>query len=224
MTLLFKRKITCSVCGNESVSEAISSTNSFGSPDLDLRPPEMARSNINIEIHRCEKCGFCAYDLSQKIKDSEEIINTQKYLITLNNKLLPETANYYLCGSMLQKNARNLPAAAWNAISAAWVCDDRGNKEGAIICRMKAIGIIDEMELNGDSIAEDAGTSIALKVDLLRRSFNFADAIELIEKNISSIEDETISKVLLFEKQLIEKYDANCYTVAAAISLKKFSF
>lgn len=37
----------CAVCGKESEQITLASTNTFGSPDLDLRPPEMKRSTMS---------------------------------------------------------------------------------------------------------------------------------------------------------------------------------
>ncbi|MBR4908658.1 MAG: hypothetical protein IKZ43_06585 [Acidaminococcaceae bacterium] len=46
MTTMFRQKYKCAVCGAEQEFYGIASTNSFGSPDLDLRPPEMQRSTM----------------------------------------------------------------------------------------------------------------------------------------------------------------------------------
>ena len=41
MTTMFDKAVECSICGEKSNHTVIRSTNSFGSPDLDRRPPEM---------------------------------------------------------------------------------------------------------------------------------------------------------------------------------------
>ena len=41
MTTMFSKAVECSICGEKSNHTVIRSTNSFGSPDLDRRPPEM---------------------------------------------------------------------------------------------------------------------------------------------------------------------------------------
>ncbi len=57
----FKKK--CTICGTESKFNIITSTNSFGSPDLDLRPPEMRRSTMWLWIQRCPCCNYVNYDV-----------------------------------------------------------------------------------------------------------------------------------------------------------------
>jgi len=59
MTTLFPQKETCFVCGNTSEHTVIGSTNAFGSPDLDLRPPEMQRSTITHRVQRCPTRATC---------------------------------------------------------------------------------------------------------------------------------------------------------------------
>ena len=58
MTTMFRQKYKCAVCGTEKEFYGIASTNSFGSPDLDLRPPEMQRSTMGQWIQQCPKCGY----------------------------------------------------------------------------------------------------------------------------------------------------------------------
>lgn len=53
MTTMYEEDFESYVCGTKSNHMAIGSTNSFGSPDLDTRPPEMARSTIYQFIQRC---------------------------------------------------------------------------------------------------------------------------------------------------------------------------
>jgi hypothetical protein len=41
MTTMIEKAVECSICGEKSNHTVIRSTNSFGSHDLDRRPPEM---------------------------------------------------------------------------------------------------------------------------------------------------------------------------------------
>ncbi len=43
----------CAMCGAKSTHRGIMSTNAFGSPDLDLRPPEMERSTMGSILRGC---------------------------------------------------------------------------------------------------------------------------------------------------------------------------
>jgi hypothetical protein len=57
MTTLYREKSRCAVCGIATEYTSIGSTNAFGSPDLDTRPPEMQRSTIFAWVQRCPECG-----------------------------------------------------------------------------------------------------------------------------------------------------------------------
>ena len=51
MTQIFPILITCPICEHEFEIYQLASTNQMGSPDLDLRPPEMARSTMDTWTH-----------------------------------------------------------------------------------------------------------------------------------------------------------------------------
>ena len=57
MTTQSAEECTCAVCGRVSMQGVIMSTNAFGSPDLDLRPPPMERFTIDHWVQECPHCG-----------------------------------------------------------------------------------------------------------------------------------------------------------------------
>src|SRR5690349_6640199 len=65
MTTIIPQTITCSFCHTPSEQNLIGSTNSFGAPDLDTRPPEMMRSTMPLWVQECPHCGYVAKDLAQ---------------------------------------------------------------------------------------------------------------------------------------------------------------
>ena len=95
MTTMFKQKVRCSVCGEESEHLAIGSTNAFGSPDLDLRPPEMQRSTMPHWVQECPKCGYVACVISDKCPVSAEFLKSEEYLscgrISFESRLAKKT-------------------------------------------------------------------------------------------------------------------------------------
>ena len=89
MTTIAEERLSCGVCGNESVHLVLNSTSSFGSPDLDLRPAEPQRSSISYTMHFCPSCGFCAPLLDAKDTPRIDIIQTIEYKEQLNQQSLP---------------------------------------------------------------------------------------------------------------------------------------
>ena len=79
MTLIFGNDVECAICGDISNQAEVLSTNTNGSSDLDTRPPEMERSNIEYEVQRCPSCGYCSSDLSICNENTKEIVESQRY-------------------------------------------------------------------------------------------------------------------------------------------------
>ena len=66
MTTWYHQDVKCHHCGRKSQHNVLGSTNAFGSPDLDLRPPEMQRLTMEGWLQLCPHCGYCAPDLSEE--------------------------------------------------------------------------------------------------------------------------------------------------------------
>eukprot|EP01084_Bolivina_argentea_P174580 302388_1 len=76
-TTLDKESSACPVCHTTSTHMIITSTNQFGSPDLDLRPPPMKRSTLSRNVQCCPNCGFCQYNLGKNMMDvSNDILSS----------------------------------------------------------------------------------------------------------------------------------------------------
>src|SRR5262245_66304931 len=77
MTSYHPRQVTCSVCGTSSRQDILTSTNIVGSPDLDLRPPEMKRSTMDAWLQECPNCGFVSGNLAEAERGSRKILSTE---------------------------------------------------------------------------------------------------------------------------------------------------
>ena len=62
----------CAVCKHKSSATIVASTNAFGAPDLDMRPPEMRRSTMHFWVSTCPKCGYTASDI-EKLPEKKEM-------------------------------------------------------------------------------------------------------------------------------------------------------
>ncbi len=184
MTTTYKEEKKCAVCGNTSKHTGIISTNAFGSPDLDTRPPQMKRSTIDMWIQTCPSCGYCAPDISEQIEKSSEVVRSDSYQRQLNNPEFPKLANAFLCFSLIQESAGEYARAGWACIHAAWSCDDDGSDAAAQKCRMKAVTLFQRAKENGQRFAEQAGAEEALMIDLLRRSGQFELAIRTCDDGL----------------------------------------
>jgi len=219
MTTLYEEKIRCALCNSENEFTGIGSTNTFlGSPDLDTRPPEMQRSTIFAWVQRCPECGYCASDVSKSPPGSETVVNGSEYRKQLNDQAYPELANSFLCKAIIDREAHDYAAATWALINAAWVCDDEGRPDEAVVCRHKAADMLVTAEDHGQQVAEQNGASTAILVDLLRRAGRTDDARKAIAERRTGIAEGIIIRILDFQSVLIQKGDVSCHKISEAVS------
>jgi len=105
MTTFDELPVTCAVCGTTSVHPILMSTNSFGSPDLDLRPAEMQRSTVWMWVQRCPQCGYCADSLDKAGDGADAVTASASYREQLVDPGLPELAVSFVC----QHSSSNTP-------------------------------------------------------------------------------------------------------------------
>ncbi|MCX9089811.1 MAG: hypothetical protein OIN90_19880 [Candidatus Methanoperedens sp.] len=98
----------CYVCNKASTHAKIMSTNTFGSPDLDTRPPEMERSTISMWVQICPSCGYSSSNISEVNEKALEVIYTDSYQKQFKSPEFPKLANAFLCFSLIQKTIVNI--------------------------------------------------------------------------------------------------------------------
>ena len=173
MTTLFKEAEKCLLCGQSHEYVRVGSTNEFGSPDLDTRPPEMRRSTMPYWIRRCPSCGYCAPEVSEGPGEVERVVESREYRKQLGDRMYPELANSFLCWAMIQEEVGDYARAGWAALHAAWACDDEGTPEASRLCRLRAIELFRQARSKGDTFIEGQGAEQVIMADLLRRSGQF---------------------------------------------------
>lgn len=219
MTSLSFNNFKCVICSESSIQEIVDSTNAFGSPDLDTRPPEMERSTINTWIQRCPNCGYCNSDITKEIKGSSEIIKSENYLGQLNDENYPDLANEFLCYSIINDVIGDYYEAGWASVKAAWICDDEQNEDAAKRCRKRAIRIFNKVKDSGGIFAKQPGAEEAILIDLCRRSREFELASKLCNEALDKDLNEVIEKVIRLQALLIEEKDTGCYTIQQAMGI-----
>jgi hypothetical protein len=217
MTSLRKEKVKCAVCGKRSEIMALASTNQFGTPDLDLRPPEMARSTISLWVHRCPDCGYCASRLDEGEANLREFLRGRGYQAQLTDSQAPRLAASFLCRSMIDEANGNLAEATWALIHAAWACDDADNEVAARACRGKAADMLVRAEAQGQPICQLPEEGWAVLVDLLRRAGKMPEAREAAESNRAAVAAGQVLQVLDFQRELILRQDTRCHTLEEAL-------
>jgi hypothetical protein len=191
------------------------STNAFGSPDLDLRPPEMQRSTMNCWVQSCPSCGYCAGDLSKKCPPGVGVvIASPAYQAQRADKRFSELARHFLCQSMLESAQGDPLNAGHSALHAAWACDDARAAESAREARSRAADLLRSGIEAGDLKPDVRDGTEALLVDVLRRCGRFEEAKEVAMVVRARTGEKNIRAVMDHQLGLIEKGDTKCRTLA----------
>lgn len=214
MTTYNQKKSKCAICGTVTEFMVLGSTNSFGSPDLDLRPPGMERETMGVWVHECPYCGYVSHDVEQLSEVTLDWLESWEYTTCDGINFQSELARRFYKYYKINMYEGKIEAAAFSALHAAWACDDNArDKENAIICRKCAIPLFDKMIKAGH---ENRETFMVLTADLLRRSGDF----EKLINNYSSMrfEEDILRKVIIFELKKASVGDDACYRVADAMN------
>ena len=158
MTTVFLREKKCFICGIKNQHpETNFSMDNVGTRDLDGRPSLIRRSSVYLWIQRCISCGYCAMEITKGKPEFKNIISTPEYKLQLSNSAYPETANAFLCYSMLEENSGNFADAGWSAVFASWICDDNGYTKSSSDCRNRAIELFANAKETGTNILRQSG-------------------------------------------------------------------
>src|ERR1044072_678127 len=79
MTRRSWQAFSCAQCGQESEHIVILSTNTFGTPDLDLRPARMKRDTMDCWVQECPHCRYVAQSLDDKTPGAQEVTEGQDW-------------------------------------------------------------------------------------------------------------------------------------------------
>jgi hypothetical protein len=211
MTLLDWKNVRCANCGKSSEQTVLESTNAFGSPDLDLRPPEMQRSTMETWLQLCPSCGYCAPDITQAPSDSS-ILQSQGYQAALQNHQFPELVRRFLAYAVALEPSESA-GAAQAYLQAAWVCDDGGLVDQARECRQRACARFRALQPLTDT--ERGVTTGAVFVDVLRRSGQLHEAASECRALLSYRSATPVHRTVLeYQQQLIAQGDTSAHTVS----------
>ena len=216
MTAERSERVRCHVCEAESEHVLALGATEDGAPDLDTRPPETLRSTMPAWVQRCPSCGYCAPHLAGGGPRAARVVRAAAYQSLLADTTRPALANSFLASSAVLEGGAALADAGWQAVYAAWACDDAGDDVAATECRLQAAELFASALLARQEVAIDPGGADALIADLLRRAGRFDEAIA----RVAAIEDRPILKptrrVLRYIAALAARGDRGAHSAAEA--------
>lgn len=169
MTTMRQIEVRCAVCGALQQAAELTSTSSFGPPDLDLRPNGPARWALPFRAQRCEGCGYASPCIGAAPPGAAETVASPVYRGVLERSKLPSLARTYFCAALVEEAADRDEAAGWAFLSAAWACDDHGSARHARSCRERAAEMFTRA-LDVGGLEMPRGVAQTLIAELWRRA------------------------------------------------------
>ena len=176
MTTMTEVDVRCALCGALARKAVLSSTSSFGPPDLDLRPQGPARWALEFEVQRCDACGYCAESIGQAPVGARETVDSTVYREVLERSRLPRLARDLFCSALVTEGAGEPEQAGWRFLQAAWACDDRNAVAQAATCRARSAEMFARALETGEVGAPEP-VVLTLSADVWRRAGRFDEAI-----------------------------------------------
>lgn len=211
MSSIMNIETRCCICGKMSEQTVLASTNRFGAPDLDLRPPEMERSTMAWWIQECPHCGYVAADLSKQTPVTQEWLKNDQYISCDNRNFACTLAESFYKYYLISIANNDHKSAFYAALHAAWACDDVEDTDNAIYCRQKALEELGKLVIEDD----EKETFLLIRADLLRRTGQFDLLIKDYEGKIFS--EKLLNQICNFQVEKAKRNDTACYTVADVV-------
>jgi hypothetical protein len=221
MTTFASQSVACGNCGHVFNLPTLASTYTFGSPDLDTRPPELQRSTMHAWIQRCPSCGYCSRDVAEFDHRLRPVLESAEYRSQLTNAVYPELTSTFICAGMFAEAAGRQADAGWAYLPAAWTLDDANKDELARVWRRRAADKFLAVLTDGQLFAEQPGASEAIVTDCLRRADRGTEALQVIERGLSESYDDVIHKILALERRLIHCGDAGRHLIKEAFEARQ---
>lgn len=209
MTLINKMDIKCSICGEKSSQQVLLSTNSMGTPDLDLRSPGMQRDTMSTWIQECPHCGYVSSMLNEESEIPREFLESDEYVTCDGFEFQGKLSERFFKGYLISRQSDNIGDCFSNLRNCAWDCDDRKDMQNARNVRKLAIEYLDILIEKGGESKDDF---ILIKADFLRRSGEFSKLIE--EYGDFAFGEEFLDRILTFHIIRAREGDDKRYTVA----------
>ena len=178
-------------------------TNSWGRPDLDLRPAPMYRDTMNVWLMECPHCGYVAKGLNNELKTTSDILKSEEYLTCEGNDFKSDLSKRFYRRYLISKAEKEYNSEFYSLLHCAWACDDADDGL-AVEMRKLAVNLVDKVDDENENLK-------LIKADLLRRSLQFERLIE--EYSDFKSDDELSYSIIRFQLGLAAMKDSDCYTI-----------
>ena len=217
MTTVMKAIVTCGVCGNQQQLHVLGSTSSFGAPDLDLRPAEVARSTLGYWITACPECGYAAAELGEADEATQALVRSPAFAEVLAAAAaLVERMRPFAVAAALAEASGDLARAAELHLWTAWAGDDLGEPAAAVAARRRAVAAMQRAHESGALVYGDAERDGLVLVDMLRRADRMPEARAVCTELLARTEDDAHRAVARLQLVLCADGDRGCHRLRDA--------
>jgi hypothetical protein len=185
----------------------LTSTSTWGYPDLDLRPSAMKRGSMFAWLQECPHCGYVAVDIENELDVPADFLKSKEYLTCEGYEFKSDLAKRFFKHSLIAEAEGDCRSQFFSLLHCAWKCDD-AEDDLAVEMRKLALKSIDKFNAEND---DEKNNLKLIKADLLRRSLQFDKLIREFED--ITFEDKLKNEVIAFQLELATKKDSACYTM-----------
>jgi hypothetical protein len=210
MTTYDTRKLRCHCCGKASDQSVLMSSNSFGSRDLDQRPPEMMRSTMASWLQECSFCGYVATDIGKDDATARAFVGTPAFQALCADPSPDPISRRFLVRAALDAQGGDTESAFTHTLAVAWIADDASRPSDATALRLKATAYI-------AAKAASLDTRLVL-LDVLRRASEWSAAKTLADTLAADRPGHPYDAIVSFHRAKIEVRDSGRYTIADALA------
>lgn len=210
MTTYNKQKRRCYCCGKKSERHELMSSNSFGSPDLDQRPPGMFGSTIDDWLQECPHCGYVAPVIDKGDERARSFVTTSEFRTISRDPSADSEIRRFLVRAAHDVYCGDPESAFLNTLCAAWIADDRKRLSDAAAFRLKAASYLDRDRV------KSIDTRLIL-LDVLRRASRWEAAEALADQMAAEELESPFAEIVAFHRSKVEAKDNGRYTIAEAL-------
>ena len=212
MTMINNIEMECPVCGKKTPQPVLFSTNTFGYPDLDLRPAPMQRDTMDTWILECPNCGYVSSNFDSEPTITKDFLKSDAYTTCDGIEFKGKLAKRFYRNYLIAKHNNNAAGCFNNLLHCAWDCDDKEDPNAAHVRKLALPYITGLIEID----SEGKNNYLAMKADLMRRCGEFDQLINEYSDIITG--EEIINRVIQFQIQKAKEKDTTCYTVEDVVN------
>lgn len=205
--------LRCYCCSRNSEHSVLISSNSFGSPDLDQRPPGMLGLTIQSWLHECPYCGYVAPSIEEGDATARSFLNTSGFRSASHDPVADPDVRRFLVRAACDAYAGDHRSAFLHTVAAAWIADDLEQVATATELRLRAAA-----HLAGSKVR-----SIDLRLrllDVFRRAASWTAGETLIAELDTEELEYPFAEIVGFHRDKIAARDIGRYTIHEALQAK----